>query len=56
MNSLVLMKAIYRLNAISIKIPTQFFIVRKNCLQIHLGFKKPRIAKTILNNKTVLTI
>ena len=43
----ILSKAIYRFNAISIKIPTQFFKDR--------GFiwkgKKPRIAKTFLNNK-----
>ena len=46
----ILSKAIYRFNAISIKIPTQFFKDR--------GFiwkgKKPRIAKTFLNNKRIL--
>jgi hypothetical protein len=49
-------KAIYRFNAISIKIPTQFFHrVKKSHSQIHLEKKpkqiKTRIAKTVLNNK-----
>jgi hypothetical protein len=57
----ILPKAIYRLNAIAIKIPTQFLLTLKEQFSTsyrktnkNKNKKKNRIAKTILNNKRTL--
>ena len=44
----ILPKAIYKFNAITVKIPTQF---HRAILKIIWNKKKPRRVKTILNNK-----
>jgi hypothetical protein len=48
----ILLKVIYRFNAIPIKIPNQFFIGLERAISKFIrNNKNLRVAKTILNNK-----
>jgi hypothetical protein len=48
----ILLKAIYRFNSILIKSPNQFFIELERAIcKFTCNNKKPRIAKTVINNK-----
>ena len=51
----ILPRAVYRFNAIPIKIPNQFFnnLERAICKFIWKNKKKPRIAKTLTNDKRI---
>jgi hypothetical protein len=53
----ILLKAIYRFNAVLIKIPTQFFIELERVIFKFIWNKqKSQLEKTMLNNKRMVTV